>query len=171
VIRKLILALIVIVGLVVLASFFAGQVGLHRQTLKACFNDVQGLRSGAEVRIAGVAVGTVGNVRPNPQNKNCPAEIEIRLATSYELQVPNDAPAEIETAGVLGASFVNVDVTEASGTQIENYGYLRSKPSPPEISPGDYVKMLDRIVAAAEASRLCNQEADKKASIVQEPKR
>jgi len=167
VLRKFVLALIVMVGLVVLSSLFTAQLGLHRQTLKACFNDVEGLRSGAEVRIAGVAVGFVGNVRPNPQNKGCPAEIEMRLATSYELHVPSDAQAEIETAGVLGPSFVNLDASQAFGVPAENYSYLKSRPTRPNAVLDDFVKVLDQRLATADKLIKSHEPA---APPVQQPK-
>jgi ABC-type transporter Mla subunit MlaD len=98
--RKSILVLMVIVGLAAIGSLFIRNFRLSRQELKSCFDDVQGLKAGAVVRIAGVDVGTVLSVRANPQNKNCPAEVEMALATSYDLRLPKDAIAAIETAGI-----------------------------------------------------------------------
>ncbi len=132
--RKSILVLIVVIGMTAIGSLFVGRLGLYRQELKSCFDNVQGLRSGAAVRVAGVDVGKVIRVRADPQNKNCPAEVEMQLATTYDLRIPNDALAVIETEGVLGESFVNIDVHEASGSPIENYGYLKSKPTPKPLS-------------------------------------
>lgn len=148
--RKAILVLMIAVGLTAIGSLFVGQLGLHRLKLKSCFENVQGLRSGAAVRIAGVEVGTVGRVHPNPQNKNCPAEIEMQLATTYELKVPNDAVAEIDTAGMLGASFVNIDATRASGMPAENYSYLKSKPTAPPFSIEEIEKVARALIGPCE---------------------
>lgn len=141
--RRSIVVLMVIVGLAAIGSLFVGNVRLSRQRLKSCFSDVQGLRGGAEVRIAGVDVGTVRSVRANPQNKNCPAEVEMDLATSYELRVPKDAIAAIETAGILGESYVDIDASQTSGPPVENYGYLKGKTTKP-LSTEDILKALDR---------------------------
>lgn len=153
VLRKFVLALIVLVGLLALSALFTAQLGLHRQTLKACFDNVQGLRSGAEIRIAGVAVGTVGNVRPNPQDKGCLAEVEMRLATSYELRVPSDAEADVETAGGMGSSYVNIDVRQASGAPAVNYSYLKSKQTAPPLSVEETVRAARAAIALYEASK------------------
>jgi ABC-type transporter Mla subunit MlaD len=99
--------------------------------------------AGATVRIAGVDVGTVRSVRANPQNKNCPAEVEMALATTYEIRIPKDAIAETNTAGVLGEVYVNIDTTQASGAAIDNYGYLKSKSSKTTLSHEDQLKAAD----------------------------
>ena len=141
--RKSILALVVIVGLVAIGSLFVsrvGCVGCVHQELKSCFDDVRGLKSGAVVRLAGVDVGRVRSVRAQPQNRGCPAEVQIDLATSYALPVPEDALTDIETAGVLGERFVSIDVSHASGPMIENYGYLKSKPTRPQPSLEDVAR-------------------------------
>ena len=147
--RKWVLVLIVVVGLLTIGSLFFGRfgcVGCVHQELKSCFDDVQGLKSGAVVRLAGVYVGRVRSVRAQPQSKGCPAEVEMDLATSYALPVPKDALTEIETAGVLGETFVEIDVSQASGPSIENYGYLKSKPTKPRPSLEDLVRgMTERL--------------------------
>ncbi len=120
----------------------ADQFGGHRLDVKSCFDDVRGLKSGAVVRLSGVDIGTVRSVRAQPQNKNCPAEAEMTLKTSYELSVPQDALTGVETAGVLGETYVSIDVRSASGPPIEDYGYLKSKQRVPEPSLGDIVKAV-----------------------------
>src|SRR5216684_9047472 len=97
---------------------FINPLRYSRQDIKSCFDDAGGLRAGAAVRIAGVDVGTVRSVRAKPQNKNCPAEVEMVLATAYEIRIPKDSLAEINTAGLLGEADVNIDTTQASGAAI-----------------------------------------------------
>ena len=97
--RKSILVLIIVVGVAAIGTLFINPLRYSRQDIKSCFDDAGALRAGAAVRIAGVDVGTVRSVRANPQNKNCPAEIEMALATAYEIRIPKDSLAEINTAG------------------------------------------------------------------------
>jgi phospholipid/cholesterol/gamma-HCH transport system substrate-binding protein len=160
--RRSILVLMIVVGLAAIGSLFVRNVHLSRQELKSCFNDVQGLKAGAGVRIAGVDVGTVRSVRANPQNKNCPAEVEMDLATSYELRLPKDAIAAIQTAGILGETYVDIDASQASGASLENYGYLKSKPTKPLPSSEDSLKALDTSLKALDR-RLAIIEASKAA--------
>ena len=127
--RKAVFALIIIVPLVALAALLMVRVSGFHQELKSCFDDVRGLKTGAVVRLAGVDVGIVRSVRAQPQSKGCPAEVDVELSTAYPMAVPRDAVTEIDTAGVLGESFVGIDVSHASEAPIENYGYLVSKPA------------------------------------------
>jgi hypothetical protein len=77
--RKILLAMIVAVGLAAIGVLLVGRQRYSHLELKSCFNDVQGLKAGASVRIAGVDVGTVRRVRANPEMRNCPAEVDMEL--------------------------------------------------------------------------------------------
>ncbi len=158
--RKSILVLIVVVGLAAIGSLFINPFRYHRQQIKSCFNDVQGLREGGPVRLAGVDIGTVHRVRADPQKKDCPAEVEMALATAYEIRIPKDSIAGIETAGLLGEPYVDIDVTQAVGGPTENYGYLKSKQSKPTASLGNHLKALDLILRLVEASKEKDQEKE-----------
>jgi phospholipid/cholesterol/gamma-HCH transport system substrate-binding protein len=149
--RRWIIVLIAVVGLAGIAILVVGNLRLSRQELKSCFSDVQGLKAGAGVRIAGVDVGTVRSVRAIPQNKNCPAEVEMALATSYELRVPQDAIAAIEQAGILGERYVDIDISQASGPPVENYGYLKGKTTKP-LSAEDVLRAVDKRLTMIDSS-------------------
>ena len=144
--RKSILVLIIVVGVAAIGTLFINPLRYSRQDIKSCFDDAGGLRAGAAVRIAGVDVGTVRSVRANPQNKNCPAEIEMAVATAYEIRIPKDSIAETSTAGLLGEVYVNIDTMQTSGAPIENYGYLKSKPSKATLSLEDQLRAADALL-------------------------
>ena len=169
-IRRAILVLMVVVGLVAIGSLFVGNRPLyHRQDLKSCFNDSRGLRAGAPVRIVGVDVGTVRSVRANPQNKNCPAEVEMALATAYEIRIPRDSTTGIETAGLLGEVYVFIDTTQASGAPIENYGYLKSKLTRPSPCVEDQLKAADVLLRLVQAAKEAEKEVPKDGSAPANP--
>ena len=74
----------VIIGLAILAVgifFISGQVGFftQRYTLKTYLSEASGLRDGAEVRLAGVAVGNVKSVQISPYTDRSRA-VEIVMA-------------------------------------------------------------------------------------------
>ena len=75
----------------------------------------------------------------------------MELANSYDLRIPKDSLTEIDTAGLLGGSLESIDVSQASGSPIENYGYLKSKPTNPPLSVEDLIKALN--AATIEASK------------------
>jgi ABC-type transporter Mla subunit MlaD len=75
--------------------------------------------------------------------RNCPAEVDMQLATTYEITVPKDAIAGIATAGLLGETYVEINTTEAVGGPSENYGYLKSKQSKSMAPLADHLRSLD----------------------------
>src|SRR5258708_256005 len=81
----------------------------HSLDIKCYFKDAEGLRPGAKVRLAGVEVGIVTSVRVRPEFRDHPAEVVMILQTPYELKVPDDAVVTLESAGVLGATYAQIN--------------------------------------------------------------
>lgn len=127
--RRLILVLIVGVGTLALVSLAVLRARFPRQELRTCFADAGGIRPGAEIRISGVQVGIVRAVTAQPQNKECPADVEMDITTPYELKIPRDAITEVHTAGLLGPAIVAIDVKRATGEPATKGTYLKSKGS------------------------------------------
>lgn len=96
-------------------------------TVKCYFQDAQGLHAGARVRMAGVEVGTVTSVRVRTELRDNPAEVVMLLQTPYELKIPNDSVVALETAGVLGEVFPEIEVRGASGPPLLADGVLRTR--------------------------------------------
>jgi phospholipid/cholesterol/gamma-HCH transport system substrate-binding protein len=104
--RKLVLLAIIVIGIISLVfAFGGGRLFGHRLELKAYFPDALGLRAGAQVRLAGVEVGSVTSVRARPDMRDNPAEVTMLLNTPYELKLPTDSAVSLATAGVLGETF------------------------------------------------------------------
>ena len=121
----------VIISLSILAAgifFISGKVGFfgHRYTLKAYFTTAGGLREGAEVRLAGIAVGNVERLTISPFTEPERAvEVDMRIAERYREQIREDSVATMETVGLLGESYVDVS---------------RGTPSHPVVADGGVVK-------------------------------
>ena len=113
--------IMVIIGLAILAIgifFISGQEGFFRRryTLKAYVTDAAGLRQGAQVSLAGVAVGSVERIEISPYPERARAvEIVMRVARAYQDQIRADSRASIETVGLLGDSYM--DITRGSPGQ------------------------------------------------------
>jgi phospholipid/cholesterol/gamma-HCH transport system substrate-binding protein len=74
------------------------------QTLTARFDRIDGLAPGADVRIAGVKVGSVVDQRIDPQTFLAVLTLRIDGA----LRIPRDSSAEIASEGLLGGRFVSI---------------------------------------------------------------
>ncbi len=97
----------------VVAAIFLGYAVLHSgrgnvtaegQVLRARFDRIDGLSNGADVRIAGVKVGTVTASRIEPQTFS--AELTLRIDRS--LKLPTDTSAEVASEGLLGGKYVSL---------------------------------------------------------------
>ncbi|MEE2692861.1 MAG: outer membrane lipid asymmetry maintenance protein MlaD [Pseudomonadota bacterium] len=87
--------------------------------LDAVFGRVDGVTVGAEVRIAGVKVGSVTANRLDPKTY----EARVQLAVSSGVPVPEDSIAKIVSDGLLGGAHVSIepgasDVMLKNGDQI-----------------------------------------------------
>lgn len=73
----------------------------------------------------------------------------MEVATIYEIAVPRDAIAKIARMGILGETYVDIDISQATGAPIENHGYLKSKPT---ASLQDQIRAAQVLVEAAKAA-------------------
>jgi phospholipid/cholesterol/gamma-HCH transport system substrate-binding protein len=73
-------------------------------TLTAKFDRIDGLAPGADVRIAGVKVGSVTDQRIDPQTFL--AVLTFRI--DGNLRIPRDSSAEIASEGLLGGRFISI---------------------------------------------------------------
>lgn len=127
---KFSLSLFAVLFMVALGSWWIFGAPRPRFFLTACLQDASGLRQGARVRIAGVDVGFVKTVRAQPQDRACPALIEMAFTVNYKLQIPRDSMVSTPTAGVLGETYLQINTRQASGPQAENGSRLPSVPVP-----------------------------------------
>jgi phospholipid/cholesterol/gamma-HCH transport system substrate-binding protein len=126
--RKMVLVVMIAVGVAAIFLAFGKRPG-HGRELTAYFTDVRGLRTGAPIQLAGVEVGRVVRVHARPDLRDNPAEVLMALRTEYELSIPKDSVASVGTAGVLGETYVILDVHEATGPPVGDRGVLKSRAS------------------------------------------
>lgn len=118
----------VAVGLAVVgaASFCLVHLPSHKLVLRSYFADARNIRSGAAVRLAGVKVGTVKAVRIQPSMKDAPAELTMVLDAGYDLRIPQDSVVLLQTAGVLGETYAEIEIAGTSGPPVHTNAVLRS---------------------------------------------
>ncbi len=88
---------------------FAGQVtgfsrGGESYDLTASFRSAEGVLVGTDVRLAGVKVGTVTDLRLDTQTFRA----ETVLSIDSDVEIPDDSSAVIASEGLLGGSFVEI---------------------------------------------------------------
>ena len=120
------------VTLAVLIFLMSGTTGLFtpKITLKSYFDDAQGLRNGAPVRLAGVDVGNVTAVRVVPNKPATPVEVVMKVTTKYSFDVRKDSVTAMSTAGVLGETYINIDSSHAKGPEARDGDTLATRETP-----------------------------------------
>jgi phospholipid/cholesterol/gamma-HCH transport system substrate-binding protein len=146
----------------------SGTAGLFtkRILLKSYFDNASGLRNGAPVRLSGVDIGNVTSIRiVNEKDKHLtPVEVTMRVSDKYHYALRRDSMTSLDTAGVLGETYLDIDSSQALGPEAQDGDTL-----PTQIHP-DFnqvvrasqstlqnmdalLKRADRILAFAESGK------------------
>ena len=135
--------------LAVLAFLISGTSGIltSKITLVTYFDNAEGLRAGQPVDLQGVAIGNVTSVHVVPGRPRSPVQVTMKINGKYaefiylgvknkKGEIENASVATIQTAGVLGESFIDIDsskidLTKPAGPRAHDGAEL-----PPGNAPG-----------------------------------
>lgn len=93
------------IGFLFYLTQVAGVGGLGRTyDLTASFRSVEGISAGTDIRLAGVKVGTVSNIKLNSETFRG----DVTLALLDDVVIPDDSAAVIASEGLLGGNFVEI---------------------------------------------------------------
>jgi len=148
------LALAILILVIFTVSGDISLPGLRGKTIvRTEMNSVDGLRRGAEVRLSGVKVGSVKEVRFNtqiPKNLNAQNNIEIIMEIDGKLdgrpaveRIRTDSKAFLKTAGVLGDNIIDITPGTLQREQIKNGDLI---PSVEQKTVGDIINAAQTAV-------------------------
>src|SRR3981189_94595 len=102
----------------------SGTVGLFTShiKLKSYFDNASGIRVGAPVRLSGVDIGNVAKIQivPDKDKQLTPVEVIMKVSTKYAFNLRRDSVTSLETAGVLGETYIDIDSSQAIGPVAQN---------------------------------------------------
>lgn len=154
--------------LALLLFLMSGTSGLfsHRITLISFFDNASGLRVGAPVRLNGVDIGNVVAMRivPDKDKQLTPVEVIMKVSTKYSFNLRRDSVTSLDTAGVLGETYLDIDSAQAVGPLAQNGDVLPTHVHPDfnEVVRSSQstlqnmdalLKRADRILAFAESGK------------------
>jgi phospholipid/cholesterol/gamma-HCH transport system substrate-binding protein len=95
-----------------------------RYSIKTIFDNIAGLKEGAPVRVAGVEVGAVSDIKFVGER----VEVTMELKKENRERITTESQAMLGSVSLLGEAAV--DITSSSkGTPIPDWGYVRSGPA------------------------------------------
>jgi phospholipid/cholesterol/gamma-HCH transport system substrate-binding protein len=120
------------VTLGILLFLMSGTAGVftRRITVKCYFDNAEGLRQGAPVRLAGVDIGNVTKISIVPNKPLTPVEVTMKVSTKYDYAMHRDSQISLDTAGVLGETFIDIDSSQAIGAPIHDGDVLPTQVHP-----------------------------------------
>lgn len=93
-------------GFLVYAYGAAGRsVGKSSYDIEAIFGRIDGVAVGAEVKIAGVKIGTVKSLALDPLTY----EARLALAIERGVDIPDDSVAKVASEGLLGGAHISIE--------------------------------------------------------------
>jgi phospholipid/cholesterol/gamma-HCH transport system substrate-binding protein len=124
--------LVASITLAVLIFVMSGTVSpfSHKIVLRSYFQNAAGLVKGAPVRLAGVDIGNVDRLRVVTDRPKTPVEVVMKVSTRYASGLHRDSKATLATAGVLGATFVDIDSSQAKAPQVKDGDELPTSETP-----------------------------------------
>ncbi|MBA0125510.1 MCE family protein [Haloechinothrix sp. YIM 98757] len=120
-----IVALVVVAVLVVAAASTAVFLGDERKELTAYFTSGVGVYPGSDVRVLGIAVGTIESVEPVGER------VEVGMSVDADVAVPKDAGALVVTPSLVSDRYIQLAPVHSGG---------------PEISDGDVIPVERTVV-------------------------
>src|SRR5947209_5186874 len=110
----------------------SGTAGLFtpRITIKSYFDNAEGLRVGAPVRLSGVDIGNVTKISVVGDKPLTPVEVTMKVSTKYGFGLRRDSVSSLETAGVLGETYLDIDSAQAVGPPVQDGDTLPTQVHP-----------------------------------------
>jgi phospholipid/cholesterol/gamma-HCH transport system substrate-binding protein len=122
------------VTLALLLFLMSGTGGLFskRITLKSYFDNASGLRVGAPVRLSGVDIGNVSKIRivQDKDKTLTPVEVTMKVSTKYGFNLRRDSITSLNTAGVLGETYLDIDSSQAVAPEAQDGDILPTQVHP-----------------------------------------
>lgn len=98
--------------------------------ISARFDSATGLRTGADVELAGVPIGRVTAIRLDPDPMRTQAIVDMKL--DRDLHLSDDTMASIKTSGLIGDKYISLS-RGGSETELKSGGTITETESPMDL--------------------------------------
>jgi len=101
----------------------------QRYSIKTVFADIEGLKEGAPVRVAGVEVGAVKKMNFIGDK----VEVTMEIGKDQQSRITDRSSASLGSVSLLGEAAVDI-TPNSQGAPVPEWGYVRSGPAPGSLS-------------------------------------
>ncbi len=111
-----------VLGLLLFLMSGTGGFFTKRITLVSYLDNAEGLRVGAPVRLSGVDIGNVSKILivRDKDRQLTPVKVLMKVSTKYDFNLRRDSVTSLDTAGVLGETYLDIDSSQAVGPVARN---------------------------------------------------
>jgi phospholipid/cholesterol/gamma-HCH transport system substrate-binding protein len=131
------LVVILAIGITVVATPWWK--GVSRNTFSAYFVNANGLYTGDEVRILGVAVGTVDKIEPQPQS------IKVTFSVDAQYPVPADVQAAILSPSLVSARAIQLVPAYSGGPKLASGSAIPRERTAVPVEWDDFRQQLQKL--------------------------
>lgn len=132
-------ALVLITTLVIATSMVVGGWHTKRTTFVAYFANTNGLYTGDEVRILGVAVGTIEKIEPQP------AAAKVTFSVDSQYRVPADVRAAILSPSLVSARSIQLVPAYSGGPRLNPGGTIPQERTAVPVEWDDFRAQLEKL--------------------------
>ena len=127
-----VIAASITLAVLILLMSGTGGVFTHKIVLLSYFDNASGLTVGAPVRLQGVDIGNVTRIRvvSDPARKLTPVEVTMKVNTVYHATLRKDSLTMLQTAGVLGETYIDINSAVAHGPEASEGDVLATQETP-----------------------------------------
>lgn len=142
------------IGIFVVLALFAGVLSIELAgelkflkkgfSVRAYFSDAGELKSGDQVKLGGIPVGTIDEIGWSEQT---PGKVEIQMRIDEGVPLKTDSKAQIKFQGLLGSQFISITFGSTEAPLIDENAILETEEVP---DIGDMLKKLDSVASGVE---------------------
>jgi len=122
----------IVLAILILLMTSTGGLFTHKLVLKSYFDNASGIQPGAVVRLQGVDLGSVTAVQvvSDPAHRLTPVEVTMKVSSKFHQNLRKDSLTTLATAGVLGATYIDIDSSNAKGPEVLDGDVLPTRETP-----------------------------------------
>jgi phospholipid/cholesterol/gamma-HCH transport system substrate-binding protein len=136
-----VLAGLVVAGVVVFLIGDEKRLFDAKVTYHTSFSDVQGLKSGAPVRLGGVDIGGVSRIAHSEDPLDSRLYVDLKVARREAVRVRMDSVARIESKGLLGDKMIQITTGAPDSPSVPADGFIKGE------DPTDFTNVFSEVGA------------------------